>query len=67
MAARKVKPKLGTLWQGYCAWLSNGQARQAFTARYGREPMRVWRVSGCVYAGPITKAEHNGKTEQAKA
>lgn len=55
------KPKLGTLWQAHSLDTTDEQARQAFIARYDREPRLVWRDSSCVHAGPITKAEHDGK------
>lgn len=55
------KPKLGTLWQSCDAADTYEQARQAFIARYDREPAEVWRDGGCVHAGPITKEEHDGK------
>ena len=49
------------LWQIYDVADTDEQARQAFIARYGHEPLLVWRDGGCVHAGPITKAEHDGK------
>ena len=55
------RPKLGPLWQIYDVADTDEQARQAFIARYDREPQAIWRDGGCVHAGPITKEEHDGK------
>ena len=49
------KPKLDTLWQIYDVADTDEEVRQAFIARYDREPTEVWRDGGCVHAGPITK------------
>lgn len=55
------KPDPDALWQAYDIATLDGEARREFIARYGREPFTVWRDGGCVHAGPITKAEHDGK------
>ena len=55
------------LWQAYDVADTDEQARQAFIARYDREPRLVWRDGGCVHAGPITKAEHDVKMGKADA
>jgi len=55
--------RLDTFWIIYDVADTDEEARQMFTARYGYEPQEVWRDGGCVHAGPITKAEHNGKIQ----
>jgi len=61
MTMHQSKPKLDALWQIYDVADTDEEARQAFIARYGREPAEVWRDGGCVHAGPITKEEHENK------
>ena len=55
------------LWQIYDVADTDEEVTAMFIARYGREPAEVWRDGGCVHAGPITKAEHDGKLERPGA
>lgn len=56
-----TKSKLGMLWQAYSADTTHEEAWHAFIVRYARRPWAIWRNGGGIHAGPITKAEHDGK------
>lgn len=62
----EFKRARGGLWQIYDVADSDEEVNQMFISRYGREPRWVWRDGGCVHAGPITRAEHDGKLARSE-
>lgn len=53
-ASPPLSRQLGkTLWYGYSPDLSDAQAIERFTARYGQAPKEVIRGASVVLAGPV--------------